>query len=93
MRIYVHHVFAPMHITSYLPDEPVGSLDRLAREQRCSRSAVIRLALEAYLQRQQAGAWPQRVREWDGDPDFPAFESLRGAEQSGGGDPFERGVR
>ena len=56
----------------------VRSLDRLAQEQHISRSAVIRQALEMYLQRQQAGAWPRRVREWNGDPDFPAFESLRG---------------
>jgi hypothetical protein len=68
-----------MKITVYLPDELVGSLDRLARER--------------YLQRQQAGAWPQRVRGWDGDPDFPALESPRGAEQSAGGGPFESGLR
>lgn len=82
-----------MNITSYLPDELVSSLDRLAREQHRSRSAVIRQALEMYLQRQQAGAWPQRVREWRGDPAFPAFESLRGKEQAGDGDPFEGGAR
>jgi predicted transcriptional regulator len=82
-----------MNITSYLPDELVSSLDRLAREQHSSRSAVIRQALEMYLQRQQAGAWPQRVREWTGDPDFPPFESLRGTEQAGDGDPFEGGAR
>ncbi len=82
-----------MKITSSLPDELVRSLDRLAREQHSSRSAVIRQALETYLQRRQAGAWPQRVRDWRGAPDFPAFESLRGAEQTGRSVPFEERAR
>lgn len=78
-----------MNITSYLPDALVESIDRLAREQHSSRSAVIRQALEMYLRRREAGGWPQSVCDWQGDPGFAPFESLRGGEQTGGRDPFE----
>lgn len=78
-----------MNITSYLPDALVQSVDRLAREQRSSRSAVIRDAIEMYLKRHEAGAWPEEIRRWPGDAGFPPFESLRGNEQLSAGDPFE----
>jgi len=54
-----------MNITSYLPDELVPLIDRIARQRRVSRSAVIREALEAYLRREQPGAWPESLREQD----------------------------
>lgn len=78
-----------MNVTSYLSDDLVESIDQLAREQHSSRSAVIRRALEMYLRRREAGAWPQPVRDWQGDPGFAPFESLRGIEQAGSRDPFE----
>ena len=92
-RVYVYRILVLMNVTSYLPDDLVKALDRLARAQHSSRSAVIRQALEMYIQHQQAGPWPQRVREWRGDPEFPAFEWLRATEQAGGSDPFEGGTR
>jgi predicted transcriptional regulator len=78
-----------MNITSYLPDELVEALDRLAQKERTSRSAVIRFALEAYLRRLQPGSWPDEVMSWSGDAQFPPFESLRGVEQRAVRDPFD----
>ena len=77
-----------MNISSYLPDDLVRALDRLAREHHSSRSAVIRDALELYLRRFRPGAWPDEVMSWQGDVGFAPFESLRGAEDQQGKDPF-----
>ena len=77
-----------MNVTSYLPDELVPLIDRLARQRQVSRSAVIREALEAYLRREQPGSWPEPVMAWPGDSLFPAFESLREAEEDRIDDPF-----
>jgi hypothetical protein len=49
---------------------------------------VIREALEAYLRREQPGAWPEHVMAWPGDPLFPAFESLREQDENRIDDPF-----
>lgn len=78
-----------MNISTYLPDNLIRALDQLARDQHVSRSAVIREAVENYLLRFQAGAWPDDVLSWQGDPEFPPFESLRGADDTVARDPFE----
>ena len=77
-----------MNITSYLPDELVKALDAIGREQHRSRSALIRDALEAYLQRFRPGAWPDEVMSWQADNQFPSFESLRGPSDQVRPDPF-----
>lgn len=72
------------------PDELIRVVDRLAHEQRSSRSAVIRSALETYVARFQSSGWPDEVRAWTGEADYPPFESSRGSGQvPDRGDPFE----
>ena len=77
-----------MNITSYLPDELVRTLDRVAKERQSSPSTVMREALELYLRRMQPSAWPAEVLAWQADRSVPPFESLRGAEQHRVRDPF-----
>ena len=78
-----------MNISAYLPDHLVTALDRLAKTSRSSRSAVMREAVELYIRQRSPGAWPEAVMTWDGDRDFPSFESLRGREQSSAADLFD----
>lgn len=77
-----------MNINIYLQAELLELIDRLARETGRSRSALIREALEAWLSRRSASAWPAAVREWKGDPDFAPFESGRADASSRPDDPF-----
>ena len=39
----------PQQISARLPDSPVEQLDKTARKLRCSRTDVVRLAIEHYL--------------------------------------------
>lgn len=81
-----------VNISSYLPEELIEAVDRLARERHVSRSAVIREAIESHMARYQPGAWPDAVMCWPGDPDFPRFEATRGADETQARDPFEAPV-
>ena len=76
-----------MNVSAYLPDDLVQAVDRHAQTTRTSRSAVLREALEQYLKRMSTGAWPADLMAWEGDADFPPFESLRDETESTK-DPF-----
>jgi len=78
-----------MNISTYLPGELLEAIDHLAKQQHASRSAIIREAIESHLARYRAGAWPDAVMDWRGDPDFPPFEATRGADDIEVRDPFE----
>jgi Arc/MetJ-type ribon-helix-helix transcriptional regulator len=77
-----------MNINVYLQDQLLEQIDRLARETGRSRSALIREALEAWLSRRSASAWPAVLREWRGDPGFPPFEEGRNDRSQRPDDPF-----
>ena len=79
-----------MNISAYLPDKLIAAVDRLARDARTSRSALIREAIELYLRRRERGAWPDAVQQWPGDAEFPPFESGRGTAEHETRDPFAR---
>ena len=77
-----------MNINIYLQGQLLERIDRLARETGRSRSALIREALEAWLARRSASAWPAVLREWRGDPGFPPFEGGRDDNPQRPDDPF-----
>lgn len=82
-----------MNVSSYLPDDLVRAVDRLATEQRSSRSAIIREALTAHVARLRPGAWPDDVLHGTGDADWPPFESLRPDDASADrGGPFDASI-
>lgn len=81
-----------MNSNAHLPDELAEQLDRLAERRGQSRSAVMREALEAYLQRHRTGGWPAEILDWQGDPTAEPFEAGRPAPQAGSRDPFAEGA-
>jgi len=78
-----------MNINVYLQEKLLAQIDALAHRDRVSRSALIRAALESWMQRETAPVWPAAVSDWAGDPDFPPFESSRAVAPPGRlDDPF-----
>lgn len=66
-----------MHFNIYLDDETGVRLNRLAEQRGRSRNSVIREAVADLLAKQSTGDWPKEVREFQGAPDMPSFESYR----------------
>lgn len=78
-----------VNVNIYLQDELLEHIDRLAQELGQSRSALIRQAVEVWIARRPAGAWPAELRNWRGEENFPPFELGRRDESRRPEDPFE----
>lgn len=76
-----------MNFNVYLDNETARRLDALARATGSPRNAIVRNAVAAWLDR-VAGAWPELVREFPGNPSLAPFESLRDELGSPNDDPF-----
>ncbi|HEX9158931.1 MAG TPA: ribbon-helix-helix domain-containing protein [Rhizomicrobium sp.] len=79
-----------MNFNLYLDESTAKELDRTARKLGETRSGLIRRAIREWLDRKALGspAWPAAVLDWQGEPDFPPFESHRGALVPPPDDPF-----
>jgi hypothetical protein len=66
-----------MHFSIYVDDQTGRQLQKLARQFRTSRNAVIRRALQEWVERQGRKQWPPEFLQFSGDPEMPAFESHR----------------
>lgn len=77
-----------MGINIYLDEQLLTAVDRAAQALGESRSAIIRQALEAWLQKRRSHAWPPILKEWRGEPEFPRFESTRPSTKQAPRDPF-----
>ena len=62
-----------------LPERHVEALDRLARERRASRAALVREAVDLYLERQAVDGREVAFGGWEADEDGVAMQRrLRG---------------
>jgi predicted transcriptional regulator len=67
-----------MNFNIYLDSRLGAALRSLAKRRKLTRNALIRKAVEELLEKEaHSDEWSPAVREWQGDPDFPAFESHR----------------
>lgn len=66
-----------MNFNIYLDDEAGKRLTHLAQQCGKSRNALIREAVNAWLERSAQKGWPNEVESFQGDPDAPAFEAYR----------------
>lgn len=67
-----------MNFNIYLDSRTGAALKSLAKRRKLTRNALIRKAVEELLEKEfHSDEWSQAVREWQGDPEFPAFESHR----------------
>jgi predicted transcriptional regulator len=61
----------------YLDDETGKRLTRLAQQCGKSRNALIREAVDAWLERSEHKGWPNEVEAFQGEADAPTFEAYR----------------
>lgn len=66
-----------MHFHVYLDDGLAQNMARFCDETHKKRNAVVREALQLYLEQQQKKQWPPEILSFQGVDDFPAFESFR----------------
>lgn len=66
-----------MHFNIYLDDITGQQLKQLAQESGQSRNALIRQAINQWLEQQSKPQWPKAVMNFKGLGDTPAFESHR----------------
>lgn len=65
-----------MHFNIYLDDRTGTHLNDRAQATGKSRNALIREAVEEWLERHD-NAWPEEILAFQGVQDFPAFETAR----------------
>jgi len=63
----------------YLDDESARRLDALAKKRKVARNALVREAVQAFLETGTAteDRWPDEFLNMPADPTFPRFESHR----------------
>jgi predicted transcriptional regulator len=61
----------------YLDESTGKKLARVAARSRLSRNALIRKAVQAWLERESRPAWPDAILSFEGIGDFEPFESRR----------------
>jgi hypothetical protein len=66
-----------MNFNIYLDDETGQQLTLAARDSGENRNALIRQAIAEWLARHGKPQWPEAVRNFQGIPDMPTFESSR----------------
>jgi len=66
-----------MHFNVYIDDETGQRLKRAAEQSGETRNALIRKAVNAWLQGQAPCQWPDSVLKFEGMPDMLPFESSR----------------
>jgi hypothetical protein len=71
----------------YLDRASAARLDRVARQTRRPRNALVREAVRVWLDRSGA-AWPEEVLKFESDPSLTPFESHRAEFGSASDDPF-----
>jgi len=66
-----------MHFNIYLDDTLGERLIEATKESHKSRNALIREAVDLWLKTNEKSSWPKQIMEFEGEQDFPAFESHR----------------
>ena len=78
-----------MNFNIYLDNALGAALARLAKRRKVARNALIRQAVEDLLAKESRGeGWSDAVLSWQGEPDFPPFESQRSKLMSSAEDPL-----
>ncbi len=77
-----------MNVTIYLEDPLAQELTHWAKSSGQNRNAIIREAIQEWLQQRKRQEWPLAVLKFNGVADFPAFETYRDELQTHTEDPF-----
>jgi len=76
-----------MNFNIYLDDETAKLLQLETKKSNLSRNAIIRQAIESWLSNKKR-EWPEEILNYQGDEQFPAFESYREELKDIKDDPF-----
>jgi len=76
-----------MNFNIYLDDETARQLQQETEKNHLSRNAIIREAITSWLNNKHK-QWPKEILNYQGDEDFPAFESYREELSETKDDPF-----
>lgn len=76
-----------MNFNIYLDDETAKQLQQETTKSKLSRNAIIRQAITSWLNNKHK-QWPEEVLNYEGDDQFPAFESHREELSDIKDDPF-----
>ena len=78
-----------MNFNIYLDSTLGAALQRLAKRRKVARNALIRQAVEDLLAKEsRTEEWSEAVLSWQGEPNFPPFESHRSTLSSPTDDPL-----
>lgn len=79
-----------MNLSVYLDAERAGRLKKLAKASQQSRNAIIRDAIDLWLESHSGNQrWPKSVIEFGGEPTMTAFEKHRADGKEQRADPFQ----
>ena len=65
-----------MYFKIYLDDQTAKQLQQEIQKSDLSRNAIIKQAIDSWLSNREK-QWPDEVLNYQGDKQFPAFESYR----------------
>ena len=65
-----------MNFNIYLDDKTAKQLEQETQKSQLSRNAIIRQAITSWLNKKNK-SWPDEILNYQGDENFPAFESYR----------------
>ncbi len=77
-----------MHFNIYINDHLGSQLISTAEKQGITRNRLICKALQEFVKKENS-EWPDIIMQFQGIPDFPAFEESRGELLPAQEDPFE----
>ena len=66
-----------MNFNVYVPQKLGEEIAKIAKEDRCSRNAIIVEALEAFVRYKQGSSWPQGFFDFEPIGDLPDFKAMR----------------
>lgn len=78
-----------MHFNIYVDDNVGIKLNKLAKTSGKTRNALIREAIEEWINNQVNPQWPDQILSFNGIENFPSFESYRKDVNEPKEDPFE----
>lgn len=77
-----------MHFNLYLDDATAEKLKQATENSTDSRNAIIRKAINQWLDKTQKHAWPKEILDFTGTNDIAPFESHRVELKASNKDPF-----
>ncbi|HLD84763.1 MAG TPA: ribbon-helix-helix domain-containing protein [Coxiellaceae bacterium] len=78
-----------MNINIYIEDQLGNKLNTQAKLLGKKRNALIREAIRYWLLQRKASRWPQRIRQFHGNPSFSRFNTDRDDLTPAKDDPFK----